>query len=219
MRRLIHWISLLALVAILGTFTLGQTASASALHTYYCFVTNGKLVCVKVPVAVDRWKWDDCLHCGFEWNDPRILTTVVDDLQVLVTLDSLTQYLSSDLEGVLTEQIRVAMEQLDLPADVAIAMREGRNSRAWFVSYTADDGRTVQLHVPTVTEMFNPEPTPWIIDEQLEAATVQDLQMLATMQAVTTQMSPELSDELQITIQEQIESLPIPDDSFIEFSR
>ncbi|MEM8535245.1 MAG: hypothetical protein AAGF95_30685 [Chloroflexota bacterium] len=219
MRRLIHWVSLLALIAVLGTFTLTRPASAGSLYTYYCYVINGELVCIKVPNAVDRWEWDDCPICGFEWNDPRILTTVVDDLQVLVTLDSFTQYLSADLEGMLTEQIQVVMQELDLPDDVTIINREGRNSRAWFVNYTAEDGRVIRLNVPTITEISDPTPQPWIIDEQLEATTVQDLQMLATMQAVATQMSPELSNALQITIQEQMENLPIPDDSFIEFSR
>lgn len=224
MRRLIHWISLLALIAVLGTFTLTRPASAGSLFTYYCFVINGELVCIKVPVAVeipDIRIPDDCLSCPYKFGliDDRVLPSVVDDLQVLVTLDSFTQYLSSDLEGMLTEQIQVVMEELDLPDDVTIINREGRNSRAWFVNYTADDGRMIQPHIPAITEMSNPEPTPWIIDEQLESATVQDLQMLATMQAVAAQMSPELSDELQITIQEQMENLPIPDGAFIEFSR
>ena len=186
MRRLIHWISLLSLGADVGAFILAETSLAGNHKFSYCHDVDGDgdRDCIEVPVAVnirDRLREPNpCFSCPYVIDEQLILTIPTIDLQGLVTLDALNQFISPNLQEELVERIHITEGQLDLSDGVTTA-RSGSNGRDWFINYTDNDSRTRQHRVSPITEISDPGPDSWIIDERLDATIAQDIQMLATM--------------------------------------
>jgi hypothetical protein len=104
---------------------------------HYCFELNGRKICIHMPVLYDRFWWlkpqpdpwtvpDFTRPDPTPWKDIGVImdelvpATTRQDLTVLAQIDALAAQLSEKNRERFRNVTQEALEQMDLPKDVAV---------------------------------------------------------------------------------------------------
>lgn len=70
-----------------------------------------------------------------------------------------------------------------------------------------------------IVELLGPRPEPWIIDERITPEVRQDIEVLAAINSMLPQASPQLRETMQRTIQNSLAEQSLPEDVVVELEQ